>query len=102
MSAPAVRHDLRCAQVGWAGPDVSCTCRDEDGKTRRDGATVVALFSRSDRSCVMCPGPASWQVGPNDRACDNCLPRVLRDAHAAADGFLPPVASPLPGTGGSA
>lgn len=59
--------------------------------------TVIPLASklRSTRCAVCETDRPSWQVGPNLRSCDAHLGFVLRAAYQEADGFAPPVPSPV-------
>lgn len=59
--------------------------------------TVVPLASklRSTR-CVICEQqPPTFQVGPHLRACDECVCHAIRAAWQEADGFCPPLVSPI-------
>ncbi len=62
---------------------------------------VTALAAPPCRACPKCGRRATWQVGPDLRACDEDLARSLRQAISRADGFIPPLVTLLP-TGGVA
>lgn len=92
MSAPTARHDLRCG-VFQAG---SCSCRDSQGFTRREPATVVPLSPYRARACPVCEQPAVFQVGPDDVACIAHAGPVLAHLFEAGwDGWLPIAVTPL-------
>lgn len=102
MTAPALRHDLRCPSLRGDDPTV-CTCRDEQGRSRRDATAVVPLSGSRAVACPVCAGPALWQVGPSDRACSDHLGHVLTHVYATRyDGFAPITVTPVQGTGGAA
>lgn len=94
MSAPAVRHDLRCAQISWAGPDVSCTCRQT--------APMARLSPSRARACSFCGDPAApYQINPTDRACREHAMDVIDHHLDTGDGFLPVTVARVQ-TGGAA
>ena len=62
------------------------------------GAVPVAqVLSAFPGACPGCGNRAQWQLRPDTRACDRCLPRALRKVIRASDGFTPPVPTLLGG-----